>query len=108
MVGSNCFSCFISLLMFSSLVFADDKMPESRAEAVAIEAKNPLPPTEFYEPPRRLSATAPGTLIRSEAFGGYILPKGASAVRIRTGIGSLRFAGTITTAAVRTSRSKDY
>jgi hypothetical protein len=94
--------------MFSSLVFADDKMPESRAEAVAMEVKNPLPPIEFYDPPRPLSAAAPGNPIRSEAFGGYILPKGASAVRIRTGIGSLRVAGTITTAGVRTSRPKDH
>ncbi|MFI4890677.1 MAG: lipase family protein [Steroidobacterales bacterium] len=74
-------SC-IALLMLSATVPADDELPKSRAEALAIEARNALPLTRFYEPPRPLAAAAPGTLIRAEPFAGYSLPKGASAMRI--------------------------
>ncbi len=72
----------IAFLMLSSSVFADDELPKSRAEAIALEAKDALPLTRFYDPPQPLAEAAPGTLIRSEPFAGYSLPKGASAVRI--------------------------
>ena len=61
---------------------ADDGLPKSRAEALAMEAKDALPLTNFYDPPDPLGARAPGDLIRSEPFLGYSLPPGAHAVRI--------------------------
>jgi hypothetical protein len=70
------------LLALSSAALADEALPKSRAEALAMEARDALPLTRFYEPPRPLAAAAAGTLIRSEPFAGYDLPKGASAVRI--------------------------
>ena len=72
----------IALLVLSSAVAADEELPKSRTEALAMEAKDALPLTRFYDPPRPLAAAAPGTLIRSEPFAGYSLPQGASAVRI--------------------------
>jgi hypothetical protein len=61
---------------------ADDVLPKSRAEALAMEAKDALPLTNFYDPPDPLGARTPGELIRSEPFQGYSLPPGAHAVRI--------------------------
>ena len=61
---------------------SDDVLPQSRAEALAMEAEDALPLTSFYDPPDPLGARAPGALIRSEAFQGYNLPPGAHAVRI--------------------------
>ncbi|MFZ0500141.1 MAG: hypothetical protein WAM52_13480 [Steroidobacteraceae bacterium] len=60
---------------------ADDMMPKSRAQALAMEAQDALPLTRFYDPPP-LGERTPGTLIRSEPFNGYSLPPGARAVRI--------------------------
>ena len=60
---------------------ADDVMPKSRAQALAMEAQDALPLTHFYDPPP-LGERIPGTLIRSEPFKGYGLPPGAHAVRI--------------------------
>jgi alpha-beta hydrolase superfamily lysophospholipase len=73
---------FSALLLLSTAVAADEDLPKSRAEALAMEAKDALPLTRFYDPPRPLASAAPGTLIRSELFVGYSLPDGASAVRI--------------------------
>jgi len=64
------------------LAAADEAMPENRAEALAIEARDALPLTAFYDPPQPLAEARPGTLIRAEPFDGYTLPKGAHAVRI--------------------------
>jgi alpha-beta hydrolase superfamily lysophospholipase len=61
---------------------ADDALPKSRAEALDMEAKDALPLTSFYDPPRPFDRRTPGTLIRSEPFDGYSLPPGAHAVRI--------------------------
>lgn len=60
---------------------ADDVMPNSRAQALAMEAQDALPLTQFYDPPP-VGRRIPGSLIRSEAFNGYSLPPGAHAVRI--------------------------
>jgi len=60
---------------------ADEQMPRSRAQALAMEAEDALPLTRFYDPPP-LGTRAPGTLIRSQRFNGYSLPPGAHAVRI--------------------------
>jgi len=60
---------------------ADDEMPRSRAQALAMEAQDALPLTRFYDPPP-VRGRFPGTLLRSESFGGYSLPPGAHAVRI--------------------------
>ena len=60
---------------------ADDLMPKTRAQALAMEAQDALPLTRFYDPPP-LGERTPGTLLRSEPFDGYSLPPGARAVRI--------------------------
>ena len=60
---------------------ADDLMPTSRAQALAMEAQDALPLTRFYEPPP-FGERTPGTLIRSVPFNGYSLPPGAHAMRI--------------------------
>ncbi len=58
------------------------EMPKTLAEAAAMERADALPITDFYATPQNLSATKPGGLLRKEAFAGYSLPKGATAVRI--------------------------
>lgn len=82
----DCRLCLISTYVIAALslspVRADEPLPKSRAEAVAMEAKDALPLTPFYDPPRPLPVAPAGTLIRSQGFKGYSLPKGASAVRI--------------------------
>src|SRR5580698_5800554 len=70
------------MVLCSTSLLADDQLPATRAEAIAMEAKDALPLTAFYDPPRPLEPAAAGTLIRSEPFGGYELPPGAHAVRI--------------------------
>ena len=71
-----------SMALLPLSVPADDALPNSRAEALSLEAKDALPLTPFYEPPQPLENAVPGTLIRSEPFAGYSLPTGARAVRI--------------------------
>jgi hypothetical protein len=71
-----------SMALLPLSVLADDVLPNSRAEALSMEAKDALPLTPFYEPPQPFEKAAPGTLIRSEPFAGYSVPKGARAVRI--------------------------
>jgi pimeloyl-ACP methyl ester carboxylesterase len=58
------------------------EMPTSVAQAAAMEEADRLPITDFYSAPANLAATKPGDLLRKEAFAGYSLPKGATAVRI--------------------------
>ncbi len=70
-----------SSLLAAIRATADDGMPNSRAQALAMEAQDALPLTPFYDPPP-LGERSPGTLIRSEPFNGYSLPTGAHAVRI--------------------------
>jgi alpha-beta hydrolase superfamily lysophospholipase len=72
----------LAFMVISATVHADDELPKSRPEALAMEAKDALPLTRFYDPPRPLSRAEPGTLIRSEPFAGYSIPEGAHAVRI--------------------------
>lgn len=69
-------------MLFLAAAARGDELPTSRADALAMEAKDALPLTDFYDPPSPLPAAAPGTLIRSEPFTGYELPPGAHAVRI--------------------------
>jgi len=59
-----------------------DDLPRSIAAARALESSDALPLTSFYRPPSPLPHVAPGTLIRAQAFQGYSLPPGASAIRI--------------------------
>ncbi len=58
------------------------EMPKTAAEALAMEQADRLPITDFYSTPANFAATKPGDLLRKEAFAGYTLPKGATAVRI--------------------------
>jgi alpha-beta hydrolase superfamily lysophospholipase len=68
-------------LLATATASADDGMPQSSGQALAMEAHDALPLTRFYDPPP-LGERQPGTLIRSEPFDGYSLPPGAHAVRI--------------------------
>lgn len=52
------------------------------AQAQAFEKSNALPITAFYDTPADLAASKPGDLLRRQDFPGYVLPKGARAVRI--------------------------
>jgi pimeloyl-ACP methyl ester carboxylesterase len=56
--------------------------PPTPAQALALEQSDALPITKFYDTPPNLSASKPGDLLRSEKFSNYILPPGATAVRI--------------------------
>jgi len=56
-------------------------LPRSLAEAVTMERADALPLTAFYDTPS-LAASKPGDLLRHEAFSGYALPHGATAVRV--------------------------
>jgi pimeloyl-ACP methyl ester carboxylesterase len=58
------------------------EMPKTVAEAVRMEQADRLPITDFYSTPATLHSSKPGELLRKEAFPGYSLPKGATAVRI--------------------------
>ena len=62
-------------LLATAVATADDVMPKSRADALAMEAQDALPLTRFYDPPP-LGKRIPGTLLRSEPFNGYSLPPG--------------------------------
>jgi pimeloyl-ACP methyl ester carboxylesterase len=76
------FSCLILAAAGTALTVQAQEMPKSVAEAKAMEEKDRLPITAFYDTPKDLSASKPGALLRKEAFAGYQLPKGATAVRI--------------------------
>ncbi len=71
------------LLVLSAISQAQaQEMPKTLLEATAMERADRLPLTDFYSTPPNLSASKPGDLLRQEAFAGYTLPKGATAVRI--------------------------
>ena len=55
---------------------ADDDLPKSRAEALAMEAKDALPLTSFYDPPQSLGGRTPGALIRSAPFQDTVCRRG--------------------------------
>lgn len=72
----------IAALLCATAARADDPLPRTRAEALAMEAADALPLTPFYDPPVPLPSAPAGTLLRALAFDGYTLPAGAHAVRI--------------------------
>ncbi len=57
-------------------------LPTTPAEAEAIEGKQRLPLTAFYDAPALDAAGKPGELLRREIFTGYDLPPGTQAMRI--------------------------
>jgi pimeloyl-ACP methyl ester carboxylesterase len=57
-------------------------IPGTTPWASNVEHKNSLPPRSFYDTPTGLETTPAGSLLRSEPFANYDLPKGATAVRI--------------------------
>ena len=71
----------VGALMVAAAVLAQD-MPKTLVEAAGMEQADRLPITDFYSTPLHLSATKAGDLLGKEAFAGYSLPKGATAVRI--------------------------
>lgn len=70
------------IIVACASALADDVLPKSRGQALAMEAQDALPLTRFYDPPQPLGSRAAGTLLRSEDFSGYNLPNGAHAKRI--------------------------
>lgn len=69
-------------IAFGTIAHADDyQFPHSLNEAIRMERADALPITHFYDTPK-LSGSKPGDLLRQESFDGYVLPKGARAVRI--------------------------
>jgi len=64
--------------------FADtaEAPPPTPKQALTLERSDLLPITKFYDTPSDLSSSKPGDLLRSEKFSDYILPPGATAVRI--------------------------
>lgn len=74
----------LSLLLLASTTGGAlaQEMPNTVADAVKLEKADRLPLTDFYATPATLTATKPGDLLLREAFSGYSLPKGATAVRI--------------------------
>jgi hypothetical protein len=75
-------TCALSLLAGGAASADDDVLPQSRTQALAMEAEDSLPLTDFYDPPESFRAHPPGALLRSEEFKGYKLPLNAHAVRI--------------------------
>ena len=72
----------VAAIAFGTIAHADDyPFPHSLGEAIRMERADALPITHFYDAPK-LSGSKPGDLLRQEPFGGYLLPKGARAVRI--------------------------
>jgi pimeloyl-ACP methyl ester carboxylesterase len=80
-ITARCSLTFAALL-YASTALADDPLPKTRAQALAMEAADALPLTPFYDPPVPLPKAPFGTLLRSAPFTGYTLPPGARAVRI--------------------------
>ncbi len=72
----------LAAVLLCGRAFADDPLPQTRQAAIAMEAKDALPLTSFYDPPDPLPGAAPGTLIRSEPFDGYDLPKSLSEIKL--------------------------
>ncbi len=82
---ASCMLVFaISALAVTLLAHAVDEswLPRSVPDAEAMESRDALPVTTFYDPPSPLAQAVPGALIRFQKFDGYSLPPGASAVRI--------------------------
>jgi hypothetical protein len=57
-------------------------LPASLDDARKMEQRDALPITDFYRTPANLAATRAGELLRAEPAHDYLLPAGASAVRI--------------------------
>lgn len=80
LTGWLCACAWLCALSIASR--ADDALPKSPSDAAKLEASDMLPLTSLYEAPIDLTKTKPGDLLKKEAFAGYALPPGASAVRI--------------------------
>ncbi|MFI4933546.1 MAG: lipase family protein [Caulobacterales bacterium] len=81
-VGCICAVAAVALIALGLPPAAAQEGLKSVAQAIALEAKDALPITPFYDPPKGLSSTKPGALLRQGAFDGYALPAGARAIRI--------------------------
>ncbi len=85
-------------------VWADEPpppgLPKDPAAALAMEHEGSLPLTSFYDTSGLPSHGKPGDLLRQEAFAGYNLPAGASAVRILYLSRSAEGTSVVTSAAV--------
>jgi len=75
---------WVALLGVVQNVGAEEEppLPRSPDEALRLEASLALPITSFYDAPKTLRTSEPGSLLRREAATEYSLPTGASAMRI--------------------------
>ncbi|HUY83593.1 MAG TPA: alpha/beta hydrolase [Steroidobacteraceae bacterium] len=69
-------------LLFGAVSANAQGLPRTLQDARRMERADALPATAFYTAPVSLRGTEPGDLLRKEAFSGYSLPAGATAVRI--------------------------
>lgn len=81
-MASMRYICGLALWILAAGAAHAQEMPKTPAQALAMERADRLPITALYAAPGNLSATKPGDLLHKEAFAGYALPKGATAVRI--------------------------
>lgn len=58
-VGSLLICAYVIASLSLAPVRADEPLPKSRAEAIAMETKDALPATRFYDPPQPLPAASP-------------------------------------------------
>lgn len=82
--GLSAIAAVVAVMTCVSGALAEEEeppLPRSLAEAVSMEQADALPRTAFYDTPS-LAASKPGDLLRHEIFTGYMLPQGATAVRI--------------------------
>ena len=68
-------------LLFSAPVLSQ-QMPASAPKALRLEQSDSLPITSIYSTPVKAGESRPGDLLAHEAFSGYTLPPGVTAVRI--------------------------
>src|SRR5579872_4054112 len=75
---------WVALLGVVQNVGAEEEppLPRSPDEALRLEASLALPITSFYDAPKTLRTSEPGSLLRREAATEYSLLTGASAMRI--------------------------
>jgi len=71
-----------SLALLVSCALTQRLIPGTTPWASNAEHKNALQRSSLYDTPPDLATTSPGSLLRSEAFAKYDLPKGVTAVRI--------------------------
>ena len=91
-LGVACVLHFVSVLAIP--------LPDTLDEARALERANALPSTSLYTKAYDLYGSKPGNLLAQEAFGGYVVPGLARAVRIAYHSEDVLGRATVTTAMI--------